>query len=266
MKAPLRLLILHHPLGAAPGLGTWRPNADRDHHQLHAALRERALRSGRLKPYMVDDRRPQHGVRHAELQRQQRPEHARGRVSPSMMTGVPALGKIGQQDHVGGRRVDRSAPARQFAAAGRADADDQDAVRIAAAGRGRALRPRRGGAARALVPAAARRTKRHRARRRQPLYPETQPLNVYKRVFGGLVPTGTDPAQDPGAEAVGARLHARRPGADADADSRRARRTGWRRTPTPSRSSRRACGRRTASMTGQLRSARSRRCRPTSPR
>src|SRR5262249_39927964 len=27
MTAPLRLLILHHPLGAGPGLATWRPNA-----------------------------------------------------------------------------------------------------------------------------------------------------------------------------------------------------------------------------------------------
>ena len=27
MAAPLRLLIIHHPLGAGPGLTTWRPNA-----------------------------------------------------------------------------------------------------------------------------------------------------------------------------------------------------------------------------------------------
>ena len=27
MTAPLRLLIIHHPLGAGPGLSTWRPNA-----------------------------------------------------------------------------------------------------------------------------------------------------------------------------------------------------------------------------------------------
>ena len=27
MAAPLRLLVIHHPLGAAPGLSTWRPNA-----------------------------------------------------------------------------------------------------------------------------------------------------------------------------------------------------------------------------------------------
>jgi len=27
MAAPLRLLIVHHPLGAGPGLSTWRPNA-----------------------------------------------------------------------------------------------------------------------------------------------------------------------------------------------------------------------------------------------
>ena len=27
MAAPLRLLIIHHPLGRGAGLGTWRPNA-----------------------------------------------------------------------------------------------------------------------------------------------------------------------------------------------------------------------------------------------
>ena len=27
VKAPLRLLIVHHPLGAAPGLASWRPSA-----------------------------------------------------------------------------------------------------------------------------------------------------------------------------------------------------------------------------------------------
>ena len=34
------------------------------------------------------------------------------------------------------------------------------------------------------------------------MYPETQPLNVYNRLFGGALPTGTDPAQAPGPEAV----------------------------------------------------------------
>ena len=70
----------------------------------------------------------------------------------AMMTGVPALGKIGQQDHVRRRRVDRSDPARAIADARRPDPDEQDAVRVAAAGRRRALRPRRGRAARAVVP------------------------------------------------------------------------------------------------------------------
>ncbi|HMF42424.1 MAG TPA: DUF1552 domain-containing protein, partial [Polyangia bacterium] len=31
--------------------------------------------------------------------------------------------------------------------------------------------------------------------RRQPLYPETSPLNVFNRIFGGTLPTGTDPAK-----------------------------------------------------------------------
>ena len=29
--------------------------------------------------------------------------------------------------------------------------------------------------------------------RRQPLYPDTSPLNVFGRIFGGTLPTGTDP-------------------------------------------------------------------------
>ena len=147
----------------------------------------------------------------------------------AMMTGVNALGKIGQQDWAaGGASIDQLLLA-QLADAGRPDADEQDDVRIAAARRRRPLRPRRGRAARAVVQGADRRD-RHRLQRRQPLYAETQPLNVFNRVFGGALPTGTDPAEDPGAEAVGLRLHAQGHRAHADADPGDARRTGWRPT------------------------------------
>ena len=111
-----------------------------------------------------------------------------------MMTGVPALGRIGQQDHAaGGASIDQllldnspvlGGPTQttktpfgslQLAADVRSDRDE-------VAPRVLSYRPPLAGQS-------------DISKARQPLYPETQPLNVYKRIFGGALPTGTDPAQ-----------------------------------------------------------------------
>ena len=56
--------------------------------------------------------------------------------------------------------------------------------------------------------------------RRQPQYAETSPLNVFNRIFGGTLPTGTDPAEGSRAEALGLRFHAQGHRSPADADPR----------------------------------------------
>ena len=135
----------------------------------------------------------------------------------AMMTGVNALGK-GRPAGLGGRRrVDRSAAARQIAGARRADADEQDDVRIAAAGGRRPLGPRRGRAARALVQGAASRAA-DILQRRQPLLPghaAAQRLQPHLRRHAS---DGHRSAEGPRPEALGLRLHAQghRPHADVD--------------------------------------------------
>ena len=107
---------------------------------------------------------------------------------------------------------------------------------------------------------------RHRSWRASRFTRDAAAATSSTAVFGGALPTGTDPAQHPGAEAVGARLHARRlarmqtliPASEKDRLAAHAvrRSSSWRR----------ACGRRTADRwpnTGSLH--RSRRCRRRTP-
>ena len=165
----------------------------------------------------------------------------------AMMTGVNALGKIGQQDwSAGGASIDQLLLA-QVADAGRADADEQDDVRIAAAGRRRPFGPRRGRAARAVVqgadrrdghrPAAAAAVRRDAAAqrvqprlRRQLCRPGPIPQKILAQKLSVCDFMRKDIAR------MQTLIPATREGPAGDARS------------APSRSSRRACARRTASM------------------
>ena len=70
-----------------------------------------------------------------------------------------------------------------------------DALRVVAAGGRRSFGPGRGRAARALLSGAQERRQSDPDLARQPLYPDTSPLNVFNRIFGGALPTGTNGAQ-----------------------------------------------------------------------
>ena len=59
--APLRLLIIQHPLGTYPGLDELGPQRERDDDQLHASARERAVRAA--SEVHGHDRRPEPGRR-----------------------------------------------------------------------------------------------------------------------------------------------------------------------------------------------------------
>jgi len=185
MAAPLRLLIIHHPLGAGPGLSTWRPSATATttSFTLPGESAPFAAAATPLQKYMcmID------GLNIVTNSGQN--THEGGVVA--MMTGVNALGKIGQQDwSAGGASMDQLLLAQspmlggptqtnktmfgslQLAADVRSDRDE-------VAPRVLSYKPPIAGT--------------DIAQRRQPLYAETQPLNVFNRVFGGTLPTGTDP-------------------------------------------------------------------------
>jgi hypothetical protein len=186
MTAPLRLLIIHHPLGAGPGLATWRPNATATTTSFTLPAESAPFNAAAtpLQKYMcmID------GLNLVTPSGQN--THEGGMVA--MMTGVNALGKdTSQQDWAaGGPSIDQLLLANsptlggptqtnktmfgslQLAADVRSDRDE-------VAPRVMSYKPPIAGSM-AL-------------QRRQPLYAETQPLNVFNRVFGGALPTGTDP-------------------------------------------------------------------------
>ena len=195
VKAPLRLLILHHPLGAAPGLGSWRPNATATTTNFTLPFESAPFEAAGLKPYMamVDGLNMVFATRSTDPNMNSGQNTHEGGMAV-MMTGVPVLGRIGTQDHAaGGASIDQilldnspvlGGPTQtiktpfhslQLAADVRSDRDE-------VAPRALSYRPPLTG-----------QTDLNKAR--QPMYPETQPLNIYKMVFGGSIMTGIDPAQ-----------------------------------------------------------------------
>lgn len=194
MQAPLRLLIVHHPLGAAPGLASWRPNAAATTTNFTLPFETAPFESAGLKPYMnmIDGLNVVFATRDANANSGQNTHEGGIAV---MMTGVPVLGRIGQQDHAaGGASIDQllldhspvlGGPAQkdktpfgslQLAADVRSDRDE-------VAPRTLSYRPPLTGQS-------------DISKARQPMAPDTQPINVYRRIFGGTaVPTGTDPAK-----------------------------------------------------------------------
>jgi hypothetical protein len=189
--APLRLLIIHHPLGAAQGLATWRPAATATTTDFTLPFESAPFSPLQKYMVMVD------GVNLVTASRQSgnnggQDTHEGGMVAA--MTGVPALGRIGQQDHAaGGASIDQILLERspllggptqtartaygsmQLAADIRSDRDEV--------------------APRVMSYRAPVTSQTDIALARRPLYPETQPLNVFRRMFGDVLPPGADVAQ-----------------------------------------------------------------------
>jgi len=192
-KAPLRLLIVHHPLGAAPGLGSWRPNANATTTDFTLPFESAPFEAAGLKPYMsmIDGLNVVFGTRDSSANSGQN-THEGGMAV--IMTGVPVLGRIGQQDHAaGGASIDQllldNSPL--LGGPNQKDATPFGSLRLAADVRS----DRDEVAPRTLSyrPPLAGQTDISKAR--QPMAPETQPINVYKRIFGAGGMTGTDAAK-----------------------------------------------------------------------
>jgi hypothetical protein len=111
----------------------------------------------------------------------------------AMMTGVNALGKIGQQDwSAGGASIDQLLLAQSPMLGGPTQTNKTmfGSLQLAAD-----VRSDRDEVAPRVLSYKAPIAGTDIAQRRQPLYAETQPLNTFNRVFGGALPTGTDPAK-----------------------------------------------------------------------
>jgi Protein of unknown function (DUF1552) len=186
LVAPRRLLILHHPLGSP--LDRWRPTDAATTTTFTLPPNTAPFAPLQSKMVLVDGLNLVSVTVGGSISGQNTAEG--GMVT--LMTGVPLLGKIGQQDHcAGGPSIDQmlldrspllggamsASPTRtpfgslQLAADVRSDRDE-------IAPRVLSYRPSIANPDLGLA--------------RQPLYPETQPLNAFIRLFGGGLPPGTD--------------------------------------------------------------------------
>jgi hypothetical protein len=194
VKAPLRLLILHHPLGVAPGLASWRPNASATTTNFTLPFESAPFEAAGLKPYMnmIDGLNLVFATRSSTGNSGQN-THEGGMAV--MMTGVPVLGRIGQQDHAaGGASIDQLLLDNSPVLGGPAVMDKTPFGSLQLAADVRSDRDEVAPRTLSYRPPLAGQTDVSKAR--QPMAPDTQPINVYRRVFGGTtMPTGTDAAR-----------------------------------------------------------------------
>ena len=196
--APLRFLVIHHPLGTASGLANWRPNASAT--TTNFTLPFESAPFAPLQQYMVmvdgvncvtatsnpgsgGGQDPNSGGQNT---------HEGGMVA--LMTGVPTIGMVGQQDHcaggpsidqlllqqspvLGGKNFPNPTPFQslQLAADVRSDRDEVAPRTLSY------LAPKSG----VSDPSQA----------RQPMAPDTSPLDVYGRIFANSGSTGSNAAK-----------------------------------------------------------------------
>jgi hypothetical protein len=189
-KAPLRLLIIHHPLGTAPGLANWVPNSNATTTSFTLPLESAPFAPLQSQMVMVDGLNIITATKSTSTSNSGQNTHEGGIVA--MMTGVPTLGVHGQQDHcAGGASVDQLLLAQSPTLGGTGSPMDMRTpfghLALAAD-----IRSDRDEVAPRVLSYNPPVNASDISLARQPIYPETQPLNTYNRIFGSVLPTGTD--------------------------------------------------------------------------
>jgi len=190
IKAPLRLLIVHHPLGANPGLTNWRPNATAT--TTNFTLPVESAPFSPLQQYMcmIDGLNVVFATQNSGQNSGQN-THEGGLVS--IMTGVPVLGRVGQQDHAaGGASIDQLLLANSPTLGGPTQTTKTMFGSLSLAAD---VRSDRDEVAPRILSYGPLSNNSDINLRRSPISPATDPLTVFNRVFGGALPTGTDPAK-----------------------------------------------------------------------
>jgi hypothetical protein len=203
MPAPLRFLIIHHPLGTqhkgpASSVDLWRPAATATTTDFTLPSNSAPFEPLRSKMVMIDGLNIVTGSQVPGGNNGGNNTHEGGVVA--VMTGVPTLGPIGTQDHAaGGPSIDQlfldrspvlggtNSPSQnktifQYLALAADVRSDRDEV----APRVLSYRP--------PLPLTQPSTEAARNSARQPLVPETEPLNIYNRMFKSVISPGGDPA------------------------------------------------------------------------
>ena len=186
--APLRLLIIHHPLGCGPGLGTWRPNASATTTNFTLPLESAPFNASAtpLQKYMcmID------GLNVVTPSGQN--THEGGLVA--IMTGLNALGKGStQQDWAAGGPSMDQLLLDQSPVLGGPTQPDGKRTTFGSLQLGADARSDRNEVAPRVLSYKAPIAGSDPLQRRQPVYPDTSPLNVFGRIFGGTLPMGADP-------------------------------------------------------------------------
>jgi hypothetical protein len=185
--APLRFLVIHKPLGVQ--WAKWRPTATATTTDFTLPSCSAAFEPLRSKMVLID------GVNIAcatTAAGGDGTSTAEGGVV-ELMTGQPTLGKIGQQDWcAGGASIDQILLARSAKLGGPAATARTPFGSLQLAADVRADRDEIAPRVLSYLDPLSGQTDISRAR--QPLYPETQPIAVFNRLFGGALPPGTTAA------------------------------------------------------------------------
>lgn len=186
--APLRLLIIQHPAGTNPGLTNWVPSATATTTTTFTLPYESAPFAP-LQKYMV----MVDGLNcvAATIGKDVTGNHG-GQNTPqggmvALMTGVPTLGSVGQQDHcAGGPSIDQLLLQKSPLLGGPNSASPTPFGSLQLAADIRSERDEI--APRVLSYLAPKSDVTNPDTARQPLRPETSPLNAYKRLFASALP------------------------------------------------------------------------------
>src|SRR5450432_720827 len=189
-KAPLRLLIIHHPLGTAPGLANWAPQGGSTSTNYKLPSKSAPFAPLQSQLVMVDGLNIITATKSKTTSNSGQNTHEGGIVA--MMTGAPTLGVHGQQDHcAGGASIDQLLLA-QSPTLGGAGSPANMRTHFGHLALAADIRSDRDEVAPRTLSYNAPIQNSDISLARQPIPPETQPLNTFNRIFGGALPTGTD--------------------------------------------------------------------------
>ena len=185
--APLRLLVIQHPLGTNAGLTNWVPNASATTTSFTLPYESAPFTPLQKYMVMVDGLNLiAVGGGTSTLRGQNTPQG--GMVE--LMTGVPTIGMVSQQDHcAGGPSIDQILLQRSPTLGGPSFASPTPFGSLQLAADVRSERDEV--APRVLSYLAPKSGVSDPSLARQPLYPETSPLNAYNRLFGAASPSAS---------------------------------------------------------------------------
>jgi hypothetical protein len=178
--APLRFLVIHHPLGTQ--LAQWRPAAPATTTSFTLPAISAPFAPLQSKMVMIDGL----NIAAATVGNGSTGANTHEGGMVALMTGQPTLGKLGQQDHVAsGASIDQLFLARSPVLGGPKTASKTPFGSLQLAADIRSDRDEISPRVMSYLDAVKGQSDLNQAR--QPLFAETQPLNTFSRIFGGTL-------------------------------------------------------------------------------